>query len=93
MCAVELLDSSVELCPLFTLDEELRNLGTPLHILGLHLPDLSFLYPSLGLGMGRSERVLGPLLLMLLECLLRLIMPHLALVVGHVLPCETDDLG
>ena len=93
MCAIELLDSCIELYALFTFHEELGNLGTSLHILWLYLPYLSFLRTPLGLGMRWSEGVLWPPLLMILESLLRLCVPLLAFVMGHVLPRQTDNLG
>lgn len=93
MRAVKLVDGCVELCAFFTFDEEFGDFGATFHVLWLHLADFTFLRGPLGLCMGWPEGILRPLFPVFLECFLGLCMPHLALIMRHVLPSETNDLG
>ena len=92
MCAIKLLDGSIELCTLLAFDKQLCDLCASLHILWLYFPNFSFLRPSLALRMRWPEGILRPLLPVFLQCLLRLRVPNLTFIMGHILPRETNDL-
>jgi hypothetical protein len=92
VCAIEFLDSGVELAAFLALHEELRNLLAPLDVLWAHLPDLALLRATT-LGVQGAKSVLREFALVLLESGLGLCMPNLSLLVRQVLPGEADDLG
>jgi hypothetical protein len=72
MALVEFLDRGLEVRALLPLDEELRDLGAALHILGSHLAHLVLLdtagattRAALGLDMRGAEHIIGKLALVL----------------------------
>lgn len=92
MAPVEFLDCRLEVRALLALDEQLRDLGAALHVLGPDFAHLALLRGALGLDVRRTERVIGELALVLGLGDLGLAVPELAFLVRHVLPGEADDL-
>ena len=101
MILVELLDGRLQIRALLALDEQLCNLGAALHVLRAHLPHLALLgigraavaaAAALGFDVRGTEGVIGELALVLSLGDLGFAVPELALLVGHVLPGEPDDL-
>ena len=92
MALVEFLDRRLEVGTLLPLDEELRDLGATLHVLGPNFAHLALLRGTLGLDVRRTERVIGELALVLCLGDLGLAVPELALFVRHILPGEPNDL-
>lgn len=103
MILVKLLHSRLEVCALLALDEQLRDLGTTLHIFWTHFSHFALLgigaaaaataaRPALGLDMRRTEGIIGELALVLGLGSLGFAVPELAFLMWHVLPGESDDL-
>lgn len=98
---VKFLNSSVQLCALLALDEELCDLCASFEILGLdfaHLALDSLLLSlpasfTLRFALRRSKSVFGELSPMLRECRPSLEMPSLTFVLWETLPCHPDNLG
>ncbi len=93
MRLVELLDCSVELVALLPFDKQLGDLGTSFDVLGLHFANFAFLRGrTFRFRLHRPKSILRELALVLVERLLRLEMPDLSLLLGHVRPRQADDL-
>ncbi len=101
MILVKLFHSCLEVRALLALDQQLRDLGTTLHVLRAHFSHFTLLggvaatataRAALGLDVRRTEGVIGELALMLGLGDLGFAVPELAFLVWHVLPGESDDL-
>jgi hypothetical protein len=101
MILVKLMNSRLEVRTLLALDEQLRDLGTTLHIFWTHFSHFALLgidvatagaRTALGLDMRRTEGVIGELALVVGLGDFGFAVPELALLVRHVLPGEPDDL-
>lgn len=100
MILVKLLHSRLEVRALLALDEQLRDLGTTLHVFWTHFSHFALVSigvatasrTGLGLDMRRTEGVVGELSLVLGLGGLGFAMPELAFLVWHVLPGEPYDL-
>jgi hypothetical protein len=101
MVLVKLFHSRLEVRPLLTLDEQLRDLGTTLHVLWTDFSHFALLGgvavaatagAGLGLYVRRTEGVIGELSLVLGLGNLGFAVPELTFLVWHVLPGEPDDL-
>jgi hypothetical protein len=93
MVLVEFRHGRLELGPFHAGRQQLGYLRATLHVLGLDLPHPPFLCRPALLRLGRPERVLGELALVLLQRSLGLGVPYLPLIFREVLPGESDDLG
>ncbi len=100
MILVKLLHSRMEVRALLALDEQLRDLGTTLHVFRTHFSHFALLgigaataaRACLGLDMRRTEGVIGELALVLGLGHLGFAVPELAFLMWHVLPGESYDL-
>ena len=100
MILVKLLYSRLEVRALLALDEQLRDLGTTLHIFWAHFSHFALLRigaataacAALGLDMRGTEGIIGEFALVLGLGDFGFGVPDLALLVWHVLPGESYDL-
>jgi len=100
MILVKLLHSRLEVRALLALDEQLRDLGTTLHVFWTYFSHFALVgigiattsRTSLGLDMRRTEGVVGELSFVLSLGSLGFAVPELAFLVWHVLPGEAYDL-
>ena len=92
MRLIELLHGDVKLVAYLALHEELGDLRAALRVLWLYLANLAlFSCSERGLRLHGPEDVLGKLALVLSERFLCFAVPHLALLLRHVRPCQADD--
>jgi hypothetical protein len=101
MILVKLLHGRLEVRALLALDEQLRDLGTTLHVFWTHFSHFALLgigaataatRATLGLDMRWTEGVIGELAFMLSLGRLGFTVPELAFLVWHILPGEPYDL-
>lgn len=93
MALVEFFHCRLEVRALLAFDEELSNLGAPLHILWSNFAHLAFFSGTFAFHVRRSERIVWELAFVLGLGDLGFGMPELSLLVRHVLPREPNDLG